>query len=290
MVKYRTKKSSVPGNAALDDYLKQIGSYPLLTPEEEITLAKAIEDGDEIAKAKFIRSNLRLVVDAAKKYKGSSLSLLDFIQEGNIGLIKAVEKFDYRKGYKFVTYAYWWIRQAILRALQEKDNLIRIPERRQELMKKIEAELDKKQDIDIPKFAKQIKTSKKTVENICQLLRKTDHRRVLSSNASMSLNPSVAYETNGVDEMQDFWVSHTNTEEEASELILKHHIDKLLSSLSEKHRKVLILRYGLNGVPPHTYEAIAQKFSVSRERIRQLEKAGLKMLKRDGDVMKLFLD
>lgn len=290
MVKYRTKKSSSSTNAALEDYLKQIGNYPLLSADEEIILAKAIEDGDEIAKAKFIRSNLRLVVDVAKKYKGSSLSLLDFIQEGNIGLIKAIEKFDYKRGYKFSTYAYWWIRQAMLRALQEKDNLIRIPERRQELIKKIEAELEKKEEIDVSKFAKQIKTSKKTVENICQLLRKTDHRRVLSSNSSMSLNPNVGYETDGIDEMQDFWVSETNTEVEATSLILKRHINDLLSSISDKHKQVLILRYGLNGMPPHTYEAIAQKFSVSRERIRQLEKAGLKMLKRDGDVMKLFLD
>lgn len=276
-------------NAALEDYLRQIGQYSLLTPEEEITLAKAIEKGDKDAKLRFIRSNLRLVVDVAKKYKGASLSLLDLIQEGNIGLIKAIEKFDYTKGYKFVTYAYWWIRQAILRSLQDKDNLIRIPERRQELMKKIETELEKKGSIDIPAFAKRIKTSKKTVENICQLLREAD-RRVLSSNLSITGNPTLCYESGEVDEIQASWTSHTNTEQEAANLILKGHVEELLSSIPEKHQQVLTLRYGLKGLSPHTYEAIAQIFSVSRERIRQLEKAGLKMLKRDGDIMKLFLD
>ncbi len=254
---------------AIKEYLAQISKHPLLTPAQEIELSKKIQEEDDgEAKKMFINSNLRLVVNIAKKYTGASFSRLDLIQEGNLGLIKAVEKFDYQKGYRFSTYAYWWIKQSIGRALHNSDAMIRIPTRHKELMVRIQKELKEPGPFDIEAFAKKTNKSKRTIINAYKTI--TEHDKQV-----ISFNRNYAHDEDAL-ELQEFLVSPSNTSKEGTENIIKSHIADLLSSIPEKHKRILILRYGLANNDPHTYEAIAQIFSISRERVRQLEKAGLK--------------
>lgn len=267
-------------NDSLKTYLNQIARHPLLTPDEEIDLIRQAKDGNQIAKQRFINSNLRLVVNIAKKYTGASLTILDLIQEGNFGLIKAVERFEPKKGCKFSTYAYWWIKQAICRALQNSDAMIRIPIHHGDLIKKINKELRKTNNFSIDDFAKKNKKPKKTVKDALKTILENDKHVVLFSRFS-------------VDDEREFEDILTNEEDTASNAIyniLKTHIDELLSSLPEKNKQIIILRYGLNGGPPHSYEQIGKLFDVSRERIRQLEKSALKKLRRDPGITKVFID
>lgn len=275
-------KNSPPTDEGLKEYLKQIGKYALLTPVEEVTLAKQIQEGDEEAEQRFIKSNLRLVVNIAKKYSGTSFSLLDLIQEGNLGLMKAIKRFDYEKGYRFSTYAYWWIKQSIGRALQNSDAMIRIPTRHKELMVKIQKELKTPGGLDIEEFAKRLDKPKRTIENAFKTITEHD-KQVLSFNKSY-------LQADEQPELQEILVGSSRTDKEAIDNILKEHITELLSSIPTKHEQILILRYGLKGEDQHTYEAIAQLFSISRERVRQLEKAGLRLLRRTGGITKVFTD
>lgn len=275
-------KKSPPIEEGLTEYLKQIGKYPLLAPEEEIDLARKIRDGDKEAEQTFIRANLRLVVNIAKKYSGTSFLLLDLIQEGNLGLMKAIKRFDYEKGYRFSTYAYWWIKQSIGRALQNSDAMIRIPTRHKELMAKIQKELKTPGGLDIEEFAKRLDKPKRTIENAFKTIAEHD-KQVLSFNKSY-------LQADEQPELQEILVGSSQTDKEAIDNILKEHITELLSSIPAKHEQILILRYGLKGEDQHTYEAIAQLFSISRERVRQLEKAGLKLLRRTGGITKVFTD
>ena len=275
-------KNSPPTDEGLKEYLKQIGKYALLTPVEEVTLAKQIQEGDEEAEQRFIKSNLRLVVNIAKKYSGTSFSLLDLIQEGNLGLMKAIKRFDYEKGYRFSTYAYWWIKQSIGRALQNSDAMIRIPTRHKELMVKIQKELKTPGGLDIEEFAKRLDKPKRTIDNAFKTITEHD-KQVLSFNKSY-------LQADEQPELQEILVGSSRTDKEAIDNILKEHITELLSSIPTKHEQILILRYGLKGEDQHTYEAIAQLFSISRERVRQLEKAGLRLLRRTGGITKVFTD
>jgi len=263
-------------------YLREIGKVPLLTGEEEVALAKRKEKNDISAKKKLIKSNLRLVVSIAKRFTGRSLSLLDLIQEGNIGLFRAVEKFDYRKGFKFSTYATWWIRQAITRALADQSRTIRIPvhmvetinrfnqiERRlvQELgrdplLEEIAAEMD--EEIDKVKHIKKI------------------------SQETVSLEASVGDDDDD-SSLGDFIEDDkTITPDRVAALrLLGDHVKKIIGDLTPREQKILEMRFGLTDGVAHTLEEVGQEFGVTRERIRQIEAKSLERMKKHEDMRKL---
>jgi RNA polymerase primary sigma factor len=255
-------------------YLREIGRISLLTGDEEVKLAKRMEAGDKLAKKRLAESNLRLVVSIAKKYIGRGLSLLDLIQEGNTGLMRAVEKFDYKKGYKFSTYATWWIRQAITRAIADQARTIRIPVHMIEIINKLirvqrqlvqelgrepnPQEIAKALDIDVEKVEHIIKISQETV----------------------SLEAPVGEEEDS--KLGDFIEDDKNLspEESAISQLLKGHINEFLSYLSPREQKILKMRFGLDGERTHTLEEVGQEFGVTRERIRQIEAKALQKLKK----------
>ena len=254
-------------------YLKEIGRVPLLNAKEEIDLAKRIEAGSKKAKEKLIESNLRLVVSIAKRYIGRGLSFLDLIQEGNQGLIRAVEKYDWRKGYKFSTYATWWIRQAISRAIADQARTIRIPVHMVEIINKL------------------IRTSRKlmqdfgrepTPEELAQAMELPVARvREIFKIAqeTTSLATPIGEEEDSVlgDFIED--TSQPQPYEHASKQLLKENIDEVLETLSEREAKVLKMRFGLDGYQPMTLEEVGREFGVTRERIRQIEAKAIRKLK-----------
>ena len=254
-------------------YLKEIGSYPLLTIEEEIELAQRIEENDSRAKKKLTESNLRLVVSIAKRYVGRGLSFLDLIQEGNLGLIKAVDKFDYRKGYKFSTYATWWIRQAITRAIADQSRTIRIPVHMSEVINKTyrvsrsltqelgrePTEVELADAMDLP------------VEKIREILK--------ISADPISLDTPIGEEDDS--HLGDFIKDETivGPEEAATYSLLQSQIRELLDTLTEREKRVLILRFGLDDGRMRTLEEVGREFNVTRERIRQIESKALRKLR-----------
>jgi RNA polymerase primary sigma factor len=258
---------------ALQLFLKDVGRVDLLTAAQEVELAKKVERGDSVAKQNMVEANLRLVVSIAKKYRNQGLPFLDLIQEGTIGLVRAVEKFDYRKGFKFSTYATWWIRQAVARALADKARTIRMPVHVVEKLNKIvrserklRAELG--HEPTATEIGRDIGLSAEEVEQI---------RR--SAQAPVSLEKPV-----GDEEESEF--GHFLTDEsmplpdEAAELTLrKEALTRALSMLSTRERRVLELRYGLNGEHPQTLDEVGRAFNVTRERIRQIENQSLKKLR-----------
>jgi RNA polymerase primary sigma factor len=261
-----------PSLDSLRLYLREIGKVPLLTADQEVYLAKRIERGDMEAKRQMIEANLRLVVSIAKAYLGRGLSFLDLIQEGSLGLIRAVEKFDYRRGYKFSTYATWWIRQAVTRAIADKARTIRIPVHMVEKLNKvvhIERHLVQRlgreprpeeiaEELDMP------------TEEVREILRMAQH--------PVSLEKPIGEEEES--ELGDF-VQDDQAEspfDTASLSLRREDIEKALHSLPDRERKVIELRYGLCGAPPCTLEEVGQAFGVTRERIRQIENNTLKKL------------
>jgi RNA polymerase primary sigma factor len=257
---------------SLQLFLKDIGKVELLTAAQEVELAKRIERGDHLAKQEMIEANLRLVVSIAKRYRNQGLPFLDLIQEGTIGLVRAAEKFDYRKGFKFSTYATWWIRQAVARALADKARTIRMPVHVVEKLNKIvrterklRAELCREptpyeiaMDLDLP------------LDEVEQIMR--------SSQTPVSLEKPV-----GDEEESEFghFITDENVplpDEVADEAMRKELLRKILSTLSHRERRVLELRYGLDGEDPRTLEDIGSMFNVTRERIRQIENQSLKKL------------
>ncbi|MBO5199240.1 MAG: RNA polymerase sigma factor RpoD [Lachnospiraceae bacterium] len=268
---------SLIANTMSDDpvkqYLKEIGGYPLLSVAEEIELAKKIEQGDEHAKKILAESNLRLVVSIAKRYVGRGLSFLDLIQEGNLGLIKAVDKFDYNKGYKFSTYATWWIRQAITRSIADQSRTIRIPVHMSEVINKTyrvsrsllqelgreptEQELSEAMNLPIEKVREILKVSADPI----------------------SLDTPIGEEDDS--HLGDFIKDDTilGPEDAASYAVLQDQIAKLLDTLTERERKVLILRFGLLDGRSRTLEEVGREFKVTRERIRQIEAKALRKLR-----------
>ena len=265
-------------NSAMSDdpvklYLKEIGSYPLLTIEDEINLAKRIEQGDEFAKKQLAESNLRLVVSIAKRYVGRGLSFLDLIQEGNLGLIKAVDKFDYTKGYKFSTYATWWIRQSITRSIADQSRTIRIPVHMSEVINKTyrvsrnllqelgreptEQELSKALDMPIEKVREILKVSADPI----------------------SLDTPIGEEDDS--HLGDFIKddSIVGPEDAAAYAMLQDQISKLLNTLTDREQRVLTLRFGLDDGRTRTLEEVGKEFKVTRERIRQIEAKALRKLR-----------
>ncbi|MBE5950468.1 MAG: RNA polymerase sigma factor RpoD [Lachnospiraceae bacterium] len=265
--------ANVMSDDPVKQYLKEIGDYPLLTLEEEIELAKRIETGDEDAKQLLAESNLRLVVSIAKRYVGRGLSFLDLIQEGNLGLIKAVEKFDHNKGYKFSTYATWWIRQAITRAIADQSRTIRIPVHMSEVINKtyrvsrtLMQELGRE-------------PSEQEIANVMNLpIEKV--REILKISADpISLDSPIGEEDDS--HLGDFIKDDriVGPEEAAAYSMLQEQIKKLLETLTEREQRVLTLRFGLQDGRSRTLEEVGKEFNVTRERIRQIEAKALRKLR-----------
>jgi RNA polymerase primary sigma factor len=262
-----------PSLDSLRLYLRSIGSVELLTAHEEVALAQRIERGDMTAKRHMVEANLRLVVSIAKSYLGRGLSFLDLIQEGSLGLIRAVEKFDYRRGYKFSTYATWWIRQAVTRALADKSRTIRIPVHMVEKLNRV---------VHVERNLVQKLGREPEPQEIADELGWTarDVREVLRvSQMPVSLEKPVGDEDDS--ELGDF-VADDNVAspfEKASDNLQREDVRRALAVLPSRDRKVLELRYGLNGRQPMTLEEVGAAFGVTRERIRQIENNTLKRLK-----------
>jgi RNA polymerase primary sigma factor len=263
-----------PSLDSLRLYLRSIGQVDLLTAAEEVELAKRIERGDMLAKRQMVEANLRLVVSIAKGYLGRGLSFLDLIQEGSLGLIRAVEKFDYRRGYKFSTYATWWIRQAVTRAIADKARTIRIPVHMVEKLNRV-AHVERQlvqslgREPEPPEIAAELRWPLEEVRDILRV-----------SQLPVSLEKPVGDEDES--ELGDFVADEEVAEpfEEASEHLQKEGVRRALDALPERERQVIELRYGLSGAEPLTLEEVGRTFGVTRERIRQIENNTLKKLKR----------
>ena len=254
-------------------YLKEIGRIPLLSSEEEIELAKRMEEGDEEAKKKLSEANLRLTVSIAKRYSGRGMQFLDLIQEGNLGLIKAVEKFDYRKGYKFSTYATWWIRQSITRAIADQARTIRIPVHMVETMNRVNRTSRRL----LQEYGRE-----PTPEEIAEAMNLPVERVLEISKISqepVSLETPIGEEEDSHlgDFIQDEHIPVPA--DEAAHTLLREQLEKVLATLSEREQKVLALRFGLEDGKPHTLEEVGREFQVTRERIRQIEAKALRKLR-----------
>jgi RNA polymerase primary sigma factor len=267
-------------------YLKEIGRISLLSPEEELALSVKIANGDESSKNKLAESNLRLVVSIAKRYVGRGLLFLDLIQEGNIGLMKAVEKFDYGKGYKFSTYATWWIRQAITRALADQARTIRVPVHMVETINKM-ARVQRQMTLELNREPTDDEIAKKmgiTVDKVREVMK--------ISQDPVSLETPIGEEDDS--HLGDFIKDERSMspDEYATNEILKEQIQETLSTLQEREREVLELRFGLIDGTSHTLEEVGKKFNVTRERIRQIEAKALRKLRHPSRAKKLkdFLD
>jgi RNA polymerase primary sigma factor len=271
----KTPKLDLTVEPSLDSlrlYLREIGKVPLLTADQEVYLAKRIERGDMSAKTQMIEANLRLVVSIAKSYLGRGLSFLDLIQEGSLGLIRAVEKFDYRKGYKFSTYATWWIRQAVTRAIADKARTIRIPVHMVEKLNKvvhIERQLVQRLGRE-PRPDEIAEELEMTTEEVREILR--------MSQLPVSLEKPIGEEEES--ELGDF-VEDESAEspfDTATLSLRREDVEHALSALPERERQVIELRFGLRGTQPCTLEEVGRAFGVTRERIRQIENNTLKKL------------
>lgn len=281
---------SVPDGVSIEDpvrmYLKEIGKVPLLSADEEVELAKKMETGNLDARKRLAEANLRLVVSIAKRYVGRGMLFLDLIQEGNLGLIKAVEKFDYRKGYKFSTYATWWIRQAITRAIADQARTIRIPVHMVETINKL---------IRVSRQLLQELGREPTPEEIAaELDMPVDRvREILKiSQEPVSLETPIGEEEDS--HLGDF-IQDDNVPvpaEAAAQTLLKEQLDEVLSTLTEREQKVLRLRFGMSDGRARTLEEVGKEFDVTRERIRQIEAKALRKLRHPSRSRKLrdYLD
>lgn len=265
-------------------YLREIGKIPLLNSEEELALAQKVVAGDKKAKDKMAEANMRLVVSIAKRYSGRGLDLLDLIQEGNTGLLRAVEKFDPDKGFKFSTYATWWIRQAITRAIADQARTIRIPVHMVETINKLlrtqrrmTQELNREPSIE--ELAKELEMEPEKVEYVIKI--KQD---------ITSLDAGVGRDEGEDDSVLGDFIEDEDSatpEESAANQLLKEQVQGVLSSLSEREQKIIKMRFGLENGKSHTLEEVGQEFAVTRERIRQIEAKALAKLRKHKDAKKL---
>lgn len=254
-------------------YLKEIGTVPLLTSDEELALAKRKSEGDDHARERLIEANLRLVVSIAKRYTGRGMSFLDLVQEGNLGLIKGVEKFDYTKGYKLSTYATWWIRQSVTRALADQARTIRVPVHMVETINKL-SKMQRKLTLElgyepsVSELANALEMSEDKVMEIMQIAREP-----------ASLETPIGEEDDS--NLGDFVADNTvvTPEGNVESVMLREHIDSLLEDLKERERQVILLRFGLKDGHPRTLEEVGKEFNVTRERIRQIEAKALRKLR-----------
>ena len=265
-------------------YLREIGKIPLLSNEEEVDLAYRIVKGEKKAKDKMVEANMRLVVSIAKRYSGRGLDFLDLIQEGNTGLLRAVEKFDPDKGFKFSTYATWWIRQAITRAIADQARTIRIPVHMVETInkvlratRKLTNELNREPSVE--EIAKEMGMEPEKVDYVMKI--KQD---------IASLDATVGRDGDDEDSVLGDFIEdegRVSPEDAAAAQMLKEQIAEILSNLSEREQKVVKLRFGIGGGRPHTLEEVGAEFSVTRERIRQIEAKALSKLRKHKDTKKL---
>ena len=274
--KNATQEQLLEGVASTDpirEYLKEIGSIPLLTQEQEQDLAKRKSEGDAEAGKKLVEANLRLVVSIAKRYTGRGMSFLDLVQEGNIGLMKAVEKFDYTKGYRLSTYATWWVKQSVTRALADQSRTIRLPVHMVEAVNRIRkaqralaVKLGREPSNE--EIGKEVGMSEKRVTELMQ-----------SSGDTVSLETPVGDEDGS--NLGDFVADDSNasTEDKAESVFLREEIEQMLQGLNPREREVIILRFGLESGHPLTLEEVGKRFKVTRERIRQIETAALRKLR-----------
>lgn len=274
--KNATQEQLLEGVASTDpirEYLKEIGSIPLLTQEQGQDLAKRKSEGDAEAGKKLVEANLRLVVSIAKRYTGRGMSFLDLVQEGNIGLMKAVEKFDYTKGYRLSTYATWWVKQSVTRALADQSRTIRLPVHMVEAVNRIRkaqralaVKLGREPSNE--EIGKEVGMSEKRVTELMQ-----------SSGDTVSLETPVGDEDGS--NLGDFVADDSNasTEEKAESVFLREEIEQMLQGLNPREREVIILRFGLESGHPLTLEEVGKRFKVTRERIRQIETAALRKLR-----------
>jgi len=289
-LRVKSDKKAAKAAAYLDDvsddsvrlYLREIGKIPLLTPEEEITLARRVVAGEKKAKDEMAEANMRLVVSIAKRYVGRGLDLLDLIQEGNTGLLRAVEKFDPDKGFKFSTYATWWIRQAITRAIADQARTIRIPVHMVETINKLlrtqrrltqelnreptHEEIAKEMEIEVEKV-KHIMKIKQDISSLDASVRDDEEDSVLGDFIEDEDTPS--------------------PDESATTQLLKEHVTEILGILTDREQKILKMRFGLEDGKSHTLEEVGQEFNVTRERIRQIEAKALMKLRKHKDSKKL---
>jgi RNA polymerase primary sigma factor len=263
-----------PSLDSLRLYLREIGKVPLLTADQEVTLAKRIERGDMSAKTAMTEANLRLVVSIAKGYLGRGLSFLDLIQEGSLGLIRAVEKFDYRKGYKFSTYATWWIRQAVTRAIADKARTIRIPVHMVEKLNRV-VHIERQ-------LVQRLGREPRPDEIAAELGMTADEVREIQRMAQLPVSLEKPIGEEEESELGDFVKDEQAISpfDSATTTLRREDIDRALDSLPERERKVIELRFGLKGEQPCTLEEVGRAFGVTRERIRQIENNTLK--KREG--------
>lgn len=265
-------------------YLREIGKIPLLTSEEELALAKKVVEGDKRAKDKMAEANMRLVVSIAKRYSGRGLDFLDLIQEGNTGLLRAVEKFDPDKGFKFSTYATWWIRQAITRAIADQARTIRIPVHMVETINKLlrtqrrmTQELNREPSIE--ELAKELEMEPEKVEYVMKI--KQD---------ITSLDAGVGRDGEDEDSVLADFIEDEDSvtpEDSATNQLLKEQVQSVLSTLSDREQKIIKMRFGLENGKSHTLEEVGQEFAVTRERIRQIEAKALAKLRKHKDAKKL---
>ena len=266
-------------------YLREIGKIPLLSSEEELELAYRILDGDKKAKDKMAEANMRLVVSIAKRYSGRGLDFLDLIQEGNTGLLRAVEKFDPDKGFKFSTYATWWIRQAITRAIADQARTIRIPVHMVETINKLlrtqrrmTQELNREPTIE--ELAKELEMEPEKVEYVIKI------KQDISS-----LDAGVGRDGDEEDSVLGDFIEDEETttpEDSATNQLLKEQVQQVLSTLSDREQKIVRMRFGLDNGKSHTLEEVGQEFAVTRERIRQIEAKALAKLRKHKDARKLY--
>lgn len=266
-------------------YLREIGQIPLLNAEQELALAQKVVAGDKKAKDKMAESNMRLVVSIAKRYSGRGLDLLDLIQEGNTGLLRAVEKFDPDKGFKFSTYATWWIRQAITRAIADQARTIRIPVHMVETINKLlRTQRRMTQDLNreptIEELAKELEMEPDKVEYVIKI--KQD---IQSLDAGVGRDGDDGDESTLGEFIED--EDSATPEESAANQLLKEQVQSVLSSLSDREQKIVRMRFGLDNGKSHTLEEVGQEFAVTRERIRQIEAKALAKLRKHKDAKKL---
>ena len=265
-------------------YLREIGKIPLLTPEEEAELAKKIVKGDKKAKDKMVESNMRLVVSIAKRYGGRGLDFLDLIQEGNTGLLRAVEKFDPDKGFKFSTYATWWVRQAITRAIADQARTIRIPVHMVETINKV-LRTTRKLTTDLNREP----TTEEIAAELHMEPEKVDYVMRIKQDIA-SLDASVGRDGDDEDSVLGDFVEdeeRDSPEDSAANQILKEQLSEIISTLTDREQKIIRLRFGIGGGRPHTLEEVGAEFDVTRERIRQIEAKALSKLRKNKDTKKL---